>query len=29
MKIANGMADSLLRGLGIGGQAVSVGKNFY
>ncbi len=28
MKIANGMADSLLRGLGIGGQAVSVGKNF-
>ena len=27
-KVANGMADSLLRGLGIGGQAVSVGKNF-
>ena len=26
--VANGMADSLLRGLGIGGQAVSVGKNF-
>jgi hypothetical protein len=24
----NGMLDSLLRGLGIGGQAVSVGKNF-
>ena len=26
--VANGMADSLLRGMGIGGQAVSVGKNF-
>jgi hypothetical protein len=25
---ANGMADSILRGLGIAGQAVSVGKNF-
>ena len=25
---ANGMLDSLLRGIGIGGQAVSVGKNF-
>ena len=28
MGTANGMLDSLLRGLGIGGQAVSVGKNF-
>ena len=27
-RTANGMADGLLRGLGIGGQAVSVGKNF-
>ena len=27
-KVANGMADSLLRGLGIGGSAVSVAKNF-
>jgi len=27
-RIANGMADSLLRGLGIGGSAVSVAKNF-
>jgi hypothetical protein len=27
-RVANGMADSLLRGLGIGGAAVSVGKNF-
>ena len=26
--VANGMLDSLLRGLGIGGQAVSVAKNF-
>tara|TARA_B110000858_G_scaffold82877_1_gene96042 strand:+ start:1 stop:2775 length:2775 start_codon:yes stop_codon:yes gene_type:complete len=26
--VANGMADSLLRGLGIGGAMVSVGKNF-
>ena len=26
--VANGMLDSVLRGLGIGGQAVSVGKNF-
>ena len=25
--IANGMMDSLLRGMGIGGAAVSVGKN--
>ena len=25
---ANGMADSILRGLGIAGSAVSVGKNF-
>jgi len=28
MGTANGMLDSLLRGLGIGGMAVSVGKNF-
>jgi hypothetical protein len=28
LSIANGMLDSLLRGLGIAGQAVSVGKNF-
>ncbi len=28
MDTANGMLDSILRGLGIGGQAVSVGKNF-
>ena len=28
MDTANGMLDSLLRGLGIAGQAVSVGKNF-
>jgi len=28
MRIANGMLDSLLRGIGIGGQAVSVAKNF-
>ena len=28
LKTANGMADSFLRGLGIGGQAVSVAKNF-
>ena len=28
IKVANGMLDSLLRGLGIGGAAVSVGKNF-
>ncbi len=27
-RTANGMVDGLLRGLGIGGQAVSVGKNF-
>ena len=27
-RTANGMFDSILRGLGIGGQAVSVGKNF-
>jgi hypothetical protein len=27
-RTANGMTDGLLRGLGIGGQAVSVGKNF-
>ena len=27
IRTANGMVDSLLRGLGIGGQAVSVGKN--
>tara|TARA_R100001440_G_scaffold68572_1_gene90145 strand:- start:316 stop:1548 length:1233 start_codon:yes stop_codon:yes gene_type:complete len=27
-RVANGMADSLLRGLGIGGSAVSVAKNF-
>ena len=27
-RVANGMVDSLLRGLGIGGSAVSVGKNF-
>ena len=26
--VANGMADSILRGLGIAGSAVSVGKNF-
>ena len=25
---ANGMLDSTLRGLGMGGQALSVGKNF-
>ena len=28
LRTANGMADSILRGLGIGGQAVSVAKNF-
>ena len=28
LRTANGMADSFLRGLGIGGQAVSVAKNF-
>jgi len=28
LNTANGMLDSLLRGLGIAGQAVSVGKNF-
>ena len=28
LNVANGMLDSLLRGLGIAGQAVSVGKNF-
>ena len=28
IKVANGMLDSLLRGIGIGGAAVSVGKNF-
>ena len=27
VRTANGMVDSILRGLGIGGQAVSVGKN--
>ena len=28
LRNANGMADSILRGLGVGGQAVSVTKNF-
>ena len=28
LNVANGMLDSFLRGIGIGGQAVSVGKNF-
>ena len=28
LRNANGMADSILRGLGVGGQAVSVAKNF-
>jgi hypothetical protein len=28
LNVANGMLDSLLRGIGIGGQAISVGKNF-
>ncbi len=28
LNVANGMLDSLLRGIGIGGAAVSVGKNF-
>ena len=28
LNVANGMLDSLLRGIGIGGAAISVGKNF-
>ena len=28
LNVANGMLDSFLRGIGIGGQAISVGKNF-